>query len=182
MGKYMREFTEELITFIGEQKIFFVATAPSDEGRINLSPKGYESLALMNTHQLVYLDYAGSGNETANHVQENGKITIMWNSFNSTPLILRAYGKGKVVAKNSEQYLSWMQQFFPEVDPTTARQLIAIDVESIQTSCGYGVPIMEFASERSTLSRWAEKKAVEGTLDQYIEQNASRSETKFPLI
>lgn len=181
MGKYNRELTEELIQFIGRQQLFFVSTAPSDEGRINLSPKGYESLVVMSPHAVGYVDYAGSGNETANHIKDNGKITLMWCSFGEIPLIFRVYGHGKVIEKQSAEYAAWMETYFPVFDQSKARQIIVIEVEATQMSCGSGVPFMEYKGDRANLGVWTDRHAAKGTLDEYIEKNAPRLETKFPL-
>jgi len=181
MGKYKRELTEELIQFISEQKLFFIATAPSDDGRINLSPKGYDSFRVMDNKTIAYVDYAGSGNETANHIKDNGKITFMWCSFDEQPLILRAYCNGEIIAKGSESYLEIMKGYYPTVDPSAARQIFVCKIEGIQTSCGFGVPLLEYKGERPTMKRWTEQQVAKGTLDDYIEEHGMRLEEKFPL-
>lgn len=182
MGKFERELTEELIEFIKEQKIFFVATAPSDDGRVNLSPKGYDSFKVINHETMAYLDYAGSGNETANHIKDNGKVTLMWCSFDNTPLILRAYCYGEVIEKNSTTYKQYMNTLFPEIAPLSARQIFICKIEAIQTSCGYGVPLYEYMGERATMKQWTENKLVKGELDQYIEKHGNRLDEKLPVI
>jgi len=182
MGKYKRELTEDLIHFIGEQKLFFVATAPSDDGRINLSPKGYDSFRVLNNRTIAYLDYAGSGNETANHLQDNRKITFMLCSFDAEPLILRAYCKGKIITKGSEEYREIMKEYYPTSDPNGARQIFVCTIDGLQTSCGYGVPFLEYKGERPTMKRWTEQQMAKGTLDTYIEEHRMRVEEKFPLL
>ncbi|MDG5786628.1 pyridoxamine 5'-phosphate oxidase family protein [Evansella sp. AB-P1] len=182
MGKYKRELTEELIHFIKQQKLFFVATAPSDEGRINLSPKGYDSLVVIDSHTIAYLDYAGSGNETANHINDNKKITFMWCSFEETPLILRAYCFGHILEKDGDVYHQYMQKYFEEIDPKSARRIFICDIEAIQTSCGFGVPLFDYIGERDTMAKWTEKQLANGNLDQYIEEHSARLEEKFPLL
>lgn len=182
MGRYYRELSADHMAFIRTQRMFFVATAPSgDNGRVNVSPKGYESLAVVDARTVVYLDYPGSGNETANHVMENGRITFMWCSFDAKPLILRTYGVGRVLAKNSDEFLQVIGQHFPKVPVAVTRQLIVQTVEAVQTSCGFGVPLYEYIGEREQLGKWADGQAAKGTLDDYIRDNASRSEEKYPL-
>jgi hypothetical protein len=181
MGKYARELSDSITTFIRGQKLFFVATAPSDEGRINLSPKGYDTFFIVNTNQVAYIDYAGSGNETANHIRENGKMTFMWCSFDENPLILRIYGHGRVIEKGTELYGKWIQECCPEFNPEAGRQIIVCDIEAIQTSCGFGVPLMHYEGDRSKLDDWTNGKVEQGTLDDYIAKNSPRLETKFPL-
>lgn len=162
--------------------MFFVATAPSGAaGRVNLSPKGYESLTVIGTRTLLFLDYPGSGNETANHVKENGRITFMWCSFGAKPLILRTYGVGRVVEKGSEEFTRLMAAHFPAVKVEITRQLLVQEIEAVQTSCGSGVPHYEYVGERRAMGQWAEGQAAKGTLEKYIEENASRSEEKFPI-
>jgi hypothetical protein len=181
MGKYSRELNEDLMDFISQQKMFFVATAPSDEGRVNLSPKGYDSFKILDTHTIAYLDYAGSGNETANHIRDNGRITFMWNSFDKQPLILRIYGYGQIIEKESAEYTDWMEKNYPEIDKTLARQVILVKIEAIQTSCGFGVPLMEFAGERETLNQWGQKQLAKDALEDYIDKNKARLDEKFPV-
>jgi hypothetical protein len=128
MGKYSRELNEDLMQFIQQQKIFFVATAPSDWGRINLSPKGYDTFQIIDQRTVAYLDYAGSGNETANHIMDNGNITFMWNSFERAPLILRIYAVGRILEKGSPAFDEWMDRYLPEVNKSLARQVIIGDI------------------------------------------------------
>lgn len=181
MAKYYRELTEELSEFIKQQPLFFVATAPADDGRINVSPKGYDTFTIIDESHVAYLDYTGSGNETYNHIGEHGKITIMWCSFTEKPLVLRIYGYAHSLHKGSEAYIAWMDQYYPAVDKASARRIVLIDVESVNTSCGYGVPLMQFQEERETMRKWTENKLAHSELDEYIAKNAQRSEEKFPL-
>ncbi|NDI34285.1 pyridoxamine 5'-phosphate oxidase family protein [Chengkuizengella sediminis] len=181
MGKFLTELNEELIEFIQKQHMFFTATAPSDDGRINLSPKGYDCLKIVNNQSIIYLDYAGSGNETANHLRDNKKITIMWNSFDQKPLILRVYGYGEVIEKQAETYAELLQDHFPDIDPKSARQIFNIKIEAVQTSCGFGVPIMDYVEDRDVLIKWTKNKTSQGILDEYIDKHGARLDEKFPI-
>jgi hypothetical protein len=181
MGKYSRALNEDLMQFIQQQKIFFVATAPSDGGRINLSPKGYDTFRIVDQNTIAYLDYAGSGNETANHIMDNGNITFMWNSFEDAPLILRIYAVGRILEKDSPAFSEWMDRHLPGVNKSLARQVIIGDIEAIQTSCGFGVPLMDYKGERDTLGDWGSKQAAQGKLDDYIEKNKARLDEKLPV-
>jgi hypothetical protein len=181
MGRFCRELKGDHVEFIRRQHMLFVATARSDGGRINLSPKGYDCLAVIDRRSLLYLDYAGSGNETANHVAADGRITFMWCSFDAKPLILRAYTYGRNVAKQTDEYATLMARWFAKVDPACGRGLIVADVESVQTSCGFGVPLYDYTGERTEMAEWTAKQVAKGQLDDYIRQNAARSELKFPL-
>lgn len=162
MAKFYTELNSDLQKFIAKQHMFFTTTAPRD-GRINLSPKGINTFRCLDSQTVAYLDLTGSGNETAAHLHENGRLTIMFCSFTKKPLILRLYGTGRVVSPNSPDWDEMLQHF--EQVPGI-RQIIVLDVESAQTSCGYGVPLYEFQQERETLVEWAEKKGDSG-IQQY---------------
>lgn len=150
----MAEFTETLndkhVEMIGKQPVFFTATAAAD-GRINLSPKGYDSFRVLSSSQVAYLDLGGSGNETHAHLAADGRITIMFCNFDRPALILRIYGKGRPILPQDDDWDAVAAHF--EILPGT-RQIFLIDVESVQTSCGWGVPFMELQSERETLTKY----------------------------
>jgi hypothetical protein len=154
MSKFYEQITAELRDFINQQKVFFTATAPV-QGRINLSPKGMDTFKCLNSQKVAYLDLTGSGNETSGHLQENGRITIMMCSFSEQPLILRLYGQGSLILPKNPEWETLLSAF-PETPGT--RQIIVVELESIQTSCGYGVPIYDFREERPTLKNWAKNK------------------------
>jgi hypothetical protein len=154
---FFEQLNDKLTEFIGEQKMFFTASAPVS-GRINLSPKGIDSFRVFDNKTVGYMDLTGSGNETAAHIHENGRLTVMFCSFTDKPLILRLYGHGEVIGSGSEKwktYGSSFKHYFGE------RQIIALNIESVQTSCGFGVPVYELVEERKTLIDWAEGKDEE---------------------
>ena len=160
MAETFEQITEKLQKFINSQQLFFVATAPlSTEGHINLSPKGLDCFRILSPHQVAYLDLTGSGNETSAHLQENGRITLMFCSFDQSPLILRLYGQGDTVLPNSQNWQRLAAQF-PIL--TGRRQIIVVEIERVQTSCGFGVPMFEYQGQRDTLVQWAEKKGELG--------------------
>ena len=175
MAKFYSQLTPELKTFIQTQKIFFTATAPRS-GRINLSPKGIDTFRCIDTNTVAYLDLTGSGNETGAHLYENGRITIMFCSFDENPLILRLYGRGEVINKNSDRF-NELHDLFP--DTPGERQIILLNIESVQTSCGFGVPLYEFKEERQTLINWAAKKGKSG-IKQYQKQKNLQSIDGLP--
>ena len=152
-GSTVAEFTETLtekhVEMIGKQPIFFTATATAD-GRINLSPKGYDVFRVLSPGQVAYLDLGGSGNETHAHLSVDGRITLMFCNFDRPALILRIYGRGKAVLPQDAEWESLAAHF---TILTGTRQIFVIDVESVQTSCGYGVPFMQFDRERDTLQK-----------------------------
>jgi hypothetical protein len=159
MGKRFSEITPELQNFIEEQSMFFVGSAPlSANGHVNVSPKGLDTFRVLGPRQVAYLDLTGSGNETAAHVMENERLTIMFCAFSERPRILRLYCRARVAARGSREWPGLIERFpsHPGV-----RQVIVGDVEFVQTSCGYAVPEMKFVSKRETLTRWAEAKGEE---------------------
>lgn len=152
MAKFYTALDDTLTAFIEQQKMFFTASAPS-EGRVNLSPKGMDTLRVLDDHTVAYLDLTGSGNETAAHLRENGRLTLMFCSFDDKPLILRLYGHGESVTPRDKRW----EQFAP-LFPTFpgARQIIVLTIESVQTSCGWGVPQYDFRDERPIFHHWGE--------------------------
>jgi hypothetical protein len=149
------EFTDTLtdkhIAFIEKQPVFFTATAAAD-ARINLSPKGYaDSFKVLSEGQVAYLDLGGSGNETHAHLAADGRITIMFCAFDRTALILRIYGRGRPVLPQDGEWDALAANF--TLIPGT-RQIFVIDIDSVQTSCGWGVPMMELQHERDTLQKY----------------------------
>ena len=167
MAKFYAELSEDLRDFIARQHLFFTATA-SGEGRINLSPKGMDSFRCLDAHTVAYLDVTGSGNETAAHLFADGRITLMFCSFDTQPVILRLYGQGRVIRPRDTEWNA-LSRHFPSLAGT--RQIMVIRVESVQTSCGYGVPLYQYKGERDTLLRWAEKKGPQGLVDYWHEKN-----------
>ncbi|MGF1482535.1 MAG: pyridoxamine 5'-phosphate oxidase family protein [Cyanophyceae cyanobacterium] len=175
MAKFYPQLPPKLQTFIQKQKVFFTATAPV-LGRINLSPKGIDTFCCIDVNTVAYLDLTGSGNETAAHLHENGRMTIMFCSFDEEPLILRLYGQGEVISKDSTRWHQ-LHSLFSSIPGE--RQIILLHVESVQTSCGFGVPLYEFKEERQTLVDWAEKKGELG-IKKYQQQKNLRSIDGLP--
>jgi len=149
LAKFYTELDEKLREFIESQKIFFVGTAPV-EGRVNVSPKGMDSLRILNSSQLIWLNLTGSGNETAAHVLEQPRMTLMFCSFEGKPLILRVYGKARAIHARDEEWAEW-SALFPEYPG--ARQIFLLDVDSAQTSCGFAVPNYQYQEDRGRTGR-----------------------------
>ena len=175
MAKFYDRLTPELQAFIAAQHIFFVATAPN-HGRVNLSPKGMDALRVVSESEIAYLDLTGSGNETAAHLLENGRITVMLCSFTEKPLILRLYGQGVAIRPRDSQWQEYLS-LFPAI--AGSRQIVSVKVESVQTSCGFAVPFYEFSGDRPVLKEWAEKKGEEGVYE-YWEKNNQHSIDGLP--
>lgn len=167
MAKFYAALTAELMDFIRAQRMFFTASAAA-EGRINLSPKGLQTLHILNPARVAYLDLTGSGAETAAHLLADGRLTLMFCSFEGPPLILRLYGKGTLVRPNEA---AW-HDLYPVFPPIPgARQIVLLDIESVQTSCGFGVPLYAFCGERDALVNWSEKKGEAGLRQYRAEKN-----------
>lgn len=169
MGKLLNSITPAHAEFIEKQHIFFVSTAPlSASGRINLSPKGLDCFRVLSQNKVAYMDLISSGNETSAHTLENGRITIMFCSFEGPPNILRLYGNGCAVLPGTEKWKTFAPHF--KLYPST-RQIIVADIDLVQTSCGFGVPLYNYAGERDIHFEWAEKKGEEGLREYMLEKN-----------
>jgi hypothetical protein len=177
MGKLHDAISLAHRAFIGKQHIFFVSTAPlSAEGRVNLSPKGLDCFRVLSESRVGYMDLISSGNETSAHTLENGRITIMFCSFEGAPQILRLYGKGYTVLPGTAEWERLSPGF--TIYPST-RQLIVADIDLVQTSCGFGVPLFRYEGERDIHFDWAEKKGEEG-LAEYVQQKNLKSLDGLP--
>ena len=160
MGKTYEALDDKLTAFIEAQKMFFIATAPlSGDGLLNLSPKGFETLRILDSHTLAYLDLTGSGVETVAHLKENQRFVLMFCSFESKPMILRLHGRGKALERGDEEF-ERLLPLFPDLLGT--RAIIKLSVQRIADSCGWGVPLYEHLGERDTYPRYAEQAGVEG--------------------
>ncbi|HEX7955560.1 MAG TPA: pyridoxamine 5'-phosphate oxidase family protein [Pyrinomonadaceae bacterium] len=168
MAKFYAQLDDGLRGFIAEQKVFFTATAPAG-GRINLSPKGMDTFRCLDGKTVAYLDLTGSGNETAAHLAADGRLTVMFCSFSESPLILRLYGRGRVVRPGEGEWES-LRAHFPALPGE--RQIIVLELESAQTSCGFAVPVYELKEERQALVEWTLKKGEDGIRDYRREKNS----------
>ena len=165
MGRALDAISDELAVFIARQHVFFVATAPSDGGHVNLSPKGLDTFAVLDPDTIAYLDLTGSGVETIAHLRDNGRITIMFCAFDGPPQILRLQGEGVYLPAGSAGFDELVAGF--DAGPG-ARGIVRVDVTRLSSSCGYSVPFMDFREERPTLQQWAARKTDE-ELDAYHE-------------
>lgn len=157
MSEFFDALTEKHIEFVQSQPVFFVSTA-AEGARVNLSPKGLDSFRVLSPTQVAYLDLGGSGNETHAHLAADGRITLMFCNFASPALIYRIYGRGRSVLPADDEWEALSSHF--ELLPGT-RQIFVIDVESAQTSCGWGVPLMELKRDRATLPDYHAKSDAE---------------------
>lgn len=168
MAEQFESLTSDQVEFIERQHLFFVGTAGA-EGKINVSPKGMDSLRVINRNELVWLNLTGSGNETAAHVIEKNRMTVMFCSFEKQPLILRLYGTAKIIypreTKKFEQYADMFNH-----QPGT-RQFFELKIDMAQTSCGFAVPLFDLSGERDTLAKWATKQGDEGVSQYWTDRN-----------
>ena len=167
MAKQFEQITNTLQSFIERQKIFFVGTAGAN-GRVNVSPKGMDSLRVIGPNRVMWLSVTGSGNECAAHVLENGRMTVMFCAFEGAPTILRLYGTATVIYPRDEQWEALLA-YFPTFPGT--RQIFDLSIDLVQASCGMAVPMYEYVQERESLNDWAEKKGPEGISAYWQEKN-----------
>lgn len=167
MADFFESITDRLREFIEQQHVFFVGTAARD-GRVNVSPKGMDTLRVLGPNRVAWLNLTGSGNETAAHLIDTNRMTLMFCSFDRKPLILRVYGTATEVQPDQAEWPD-LSAHFPDLPG--ARQIFDVSVESVQTSCGYAVPRMTFDEERELLSTWANKKGPDGVAAYHQEKN-----------
>jgi hypothetical protein len=167
MAKQFDSIEDPHRSFIEAQHMFFVGTAAA-EGRVNISPKGMDSLRVLDANRIVWRNMTGSGNETAGHLKLINRITLMWCGFEKRPMILRAYGSARTLHPRDSDFAE-LNGLFP--DEPGARQIYDVSVEMVQTSCGYAVPYFDYAGERDTLKKWAQDRGHEGVSDYWVEKN-----------
>jgi hypothetical protein len=179
MGKVYQELDSGLRSFIEAQHLFFVGTAPLDaSGHVNVSPKGLDTLRVVDGRTVVYLDYVGSGAETIAHVRENRRIVLMFCAFAGAPRILRVYGSGEALEPQDPEY-TLLRGLFPAAP--SGRAIMRVSVRRIADSCGYGVPLYDYAGERPQLVGWADRKGEAG-LREYQEQKNRASVDGLPAL
>lgn len=171
MSKKLEDIDVKLAEWIGLQKIFFVGTSPlSSSGHVNVSPKGGDSFRVLGPLEVAYLDYTGSGAETAAHLRENGRIVIMFCAFEGPPKIVRLHGTGTVVESGDPEFERLISHF-PE-NPGT-RSIVRIQVERVSDSCGYSIPYFDYVEPRETLDKWAANKGKDGLVEYRSTKNRS---------
>jgi hypothetical protein len=177
VGKVFDGIDERLGRWIAAQPLYFVATAPlAGDGHVNVSPKGLDSFAVVDERTVAYLDLTGSGVETIAHLQENGRITVMFCAFTGPPRIVRLQGRGAVLLPGTEAY-DELAPCFPEYK--AARSIIRISLDRISDTCGFGVPRMTLEAPRDELLKWAERKDEE-TIERYKAKNNALSIDGLP--
>ena len=179
MGKLYEGITPELIAWVGQQHLFFVGTEPlAADGHVNCSPKGLDTLRILDARHVAYLDLTGSGAETIAHLRENGRIVFMFCALAGPPKIVRFHGKGEVATPASPAWPKLLS-LFP--GHPGARAIIHAEITRVSDSCGFGVPKFEYVEERDTLARWTEAKKILG-LPLYRQQHNARSIDGLPSL
>ncbi len=169
MGKIFEIIDDNLKAWIDAQPMWFVATAPlDDDGHVNVSPRGHDSFSVLSDHRVAWVDYTGSGVETIAHIRENGRVCVMFASFDSRPRIVRLHGKGSV-SLPGDAVFETVVALHP-TNPST-RAVITVDVSRISDSCGWGVPIMDKIGERELIRLHAEKKGEQGMVEYRAQKN-----------
>ncbi len=185
MGQVYPELDQRLVQFIAGQPVFFVATAPCLDsagagGHVNVSPKGYrDTFAVLDPLTVAYLDLTGSGAETIAHLRQNGRITLMFCSFDATPKVVRIYGTGRAVLPADPEWPGLAAHFGQAAgtgrgggDRYAERAIIVVAIDRIADSCGYAVPVMELSFERDLLARWSERKSAEDLAAYRVKHNS----------
>ena len=167
MGQRFSELSDQHIQFISEQKVYFVGTA-AEKGSVNLSPKGGDSLRVINSKEIAWLNLTGSGNESASHVLLNPRMTLMFCAFEGKPLILRVYGKAKVLHQTDNKWDEYSSKFPISV---AARQIFVLDISLVQSSCGMSVPYFSYDGDRDDLANWSKKQGKEGLEKYWVKKN-----------
>lgn len=177
MSKTLESITPDLRDWLRQQHLFFVATAPRDEeAHLNCSPKGGDSFRVIGDHEVAYVDLTGSGVETISHLQENGRIVVMFCAFSGPPKIVRLHGQGSVLYPGTPEFAA-LAKHFPEHPGT--RAIIRVRVSRVSESCGFAVPRFEFIEDRDTLDKWAEQKGRD-ELTAYREKKNKQSIDGIP--
>ena len=170
MGQIYTELSDKHIEFIKDQKIYFVGTA-AETGTVNLSPKGDDSLRVLNENTIAWLNLTGSGNEAAAHVLQNPRMTLMCCAFDGKPLILRAYGQARMLHRNDAEWAKYIDLFPASI---ASRQIFILDISTVQASCGTSVPYFDYQEDRELLADWSERKGKEG-IEAYWEKKNQTS-------
>lgn len=170
MGRVLDHIDDATTSWIAKQHMFFVGTAPSNGGRVNLSPKGLDTFRVLRPIEVAYLDLTGSGAETIAHIRDNGRITFMFTAFDGPPRILRLYGKGSVHLPSAERFAE-LESLFPK--RRAVRSVITATIDRMQDSCGYSVPAMKYLGQRTHLDTWVDKRSDDDIETYQAEKNAT---------
>ena len=177
MGEIYDTLSDQHQDYISRQKIFFTGSAAAT-GRVNISPRPTDVLRVIHANKIAYLDYVGSGNETAAHILQIPRLTIMFCAFEGPPRIMRLSGTGATHQAGAAEYATLLADHYNGSAPRNARQIVTLDIDMVQTSCGYGVPLFDHQGDRPNLTRWADAKTEEELIE-YRKQKNSHSVDGF---
>lgn len=167
MGKQYKTLTQKDIDFIKKQKLFYLASSSGNE--VNLSPKGYDSMRVLDNQTLLYLDFPGSGNRTYRDAMAGGEFTLVFNAFEGSANITRVFCKAEPIEKSDERFEGYLSHF--AVNGSYIRQLFVFDINAVESSCGMSVPYMKYEKQRNSLKNWAKNMAEDGQLQDYIDEH-----------
>ncbi len=170
MAKQFSSIDDRLRDFIARQHIFFTASATA-ASRVNVSPRETLCLRVISPNTAIYLDRTGSGNETSAHMKADGRLTIMFCAMEGPPMILRLYGHGRTIHRPAPEYRELLHTHYDGDEPLGARQIVWLDIDLVQTSCGFGVPLFSYEGERPSLDNWANAKGPDGIEEYWREKN-----------
>jgi hypothetical protein len=163
MGKQYKKLTKKDIDFIKIQKLFYIASASGNE--VNLSPKGYDSIRVLDDSSLVFLDYVGSGNRTYTDAKNGGEFTILFNAFEGKPKILRIFCKAKITKEKSKKFKKFLKLF--KEKKSLVRTFFVFKIYAVETSCGAGVPYMSYKKDRNSMKKWMVRLDKNNKLEAY---------------
>lgn len=174
MGSQYKSLSDSDIDFIQKQKLFFIASSSGHE--VNLSPRGYDSLHIIDKQSLYMIDYLGSGNRTARDISEEGEVTLMFTAFEGNPRILRCFCKGELIHRSESTFVQAGSLF--DEDLTAIRQIFKFNIYAVESSCGMGVPLMKYQEDRQEVRDYALKMAKSGEFEQYVKEHTTPPDIK----
>ena len=167
MGKQYKVLTDKNIEFIKQQKLFYIASSSGKE--VNLSPKGYDTIRALNNNSLVFLAYPGSGNRTYTDALNDGEFTLVFNSYDKKPMILRLFCKAKILEDKSQDFYHYLELF--KEKESLVRNFFIFEIYGVESSCGDAIPYMEYKEDRNLLKNWMVKMDNSNKLETYKEEH-----------
>jgi len=167
MGKQYKVLTTEDMQFINAQHLFYIASASDAE--VNLSPRGFDSAKVIDKKRMIFLDYPGSGNRTARDIRAGGEVTVVFNAYSGPAQILRLFCKGRLVEKEDGDFKAYFSLFDENIK--MVRRIVELNIYAVESSCGMGVPKMQYQKERTGLQKWIASMAKSGELQAYIDDH-----------
>jgi len=167
MGKQYKVLTPENMEFINQQHLFYIASASGQE--VNLSPRGFDSTKVIDEKTMIFLDYPGSGNRTARDIDAGGEVTVVFNAYSGPAQIIRLFCKGELIEKSSEAFKQYFSLF--DVDEVLIRRIVKLNIYAVESSCGMGVPKMQYQKQRTGLQKWIVSMDESHELKTYMDEH-----------